>query len=226
MSIEENPLWEGIARQAKKTARYVSRVNRNAVTSDDIFQHLIVWVLEHWHKIEEWDAQQSLMFKLRKTFNNEAQKFVVKERAIKSRVRTGDFFFYTPEILHELLRDIWDYEGWMDTPDLSTEFITKTAKVSEGNGRLAMFSDVSDALRGLNEADRNLLRQRYSNGGMDFDALAAVYEMTEEAMRKRVRRAIHKLQDRLGGEPPVWHNRRRKVMTNAQAAAQTRNQDI
>ena len=151
---------------------------------------------------------------------------IAHSRAIKSRVRTGDFFFYTPEILHELLRDIWDYEGWMDTPDLSTEFITKTAKVSEGNGRLAMFSDVSDALRGLNEADRNLLRQRYSNGGMDFDALAAVYEMTEEAMRKRVRRAIHKLQDRLGGEPPVWHNRRRKVMTNAQAAAQTRNQDI
>jgi len=207
--VEKSPLWDTVYKLARTASRYSAKINKNAVSIDDIFQHLILWSLEHWHKIDEWNEQESLPFKLRRTFANEAQKFVTKERAYKSRVSTNDFFYYTPAILHELLRDVWDYEGWLDAPDLSNEFVSKSGKPSEGNNRMALLSDVANGLHGLNEQDKNLLRQR------------VVYEMSEEALRKRVHRAIKKLQDRLGGEPPIWTNRRRVVKSNAQARAET-----
>jgi molybdopterin converting factor small subunit len=63
---------------------------------------------------------------------------------------------------------------------------------------------------------------RYHAGGMELGALAEVYGTTEEAMRKRVKRALTKLQDRLGGEQPVWNRRKR---SNAQAREEVRNND-
>jgi len=153
---------------------------------------------------------------LRKTFFNEAQKYVAKERQRYSRSPMSDTFYYSHEVLHELLRDVWTHEGWSDTPDLSNEFVSKSSKPSEGGNRMALLSDVMAGLEKLSEADRELLKMRYHEGGMELGAMAESYNITEEAMRKRVKRALTKLQDRLGGEQPVWYERRRN-RTNAQA---------
>jgi RNA polymerase sigma factor (sigma-70 family) len=213
---EEERIWEDIYKAARLSSARTARIGRHLISQADAFQHSIVWALEHWHKITEWDAQESLSFKLRKTFNNEGQKLVAKERASRSNTRTSDNFYYTTEVLHQLLRDVWNYEGWLDTPDMSSEFVSKSSKPNEGNNRLAMFSDLSTAIGSLNKADQELLRQKYQDGGMEFDELALAYSVSEEAIRKRVKRAIVKLQDRLGGEAPMWNSRRR-VRTNAQA---------
>jgi DNA-directed RNA polymerase specialized sigma24 family protein len=128
----------------------------------------------------------------------------------------SDTFYYSHEVLHELLRDVWTHEGWSDTPDLSNEFISKSSKPAEGGNRMALLSDVMAGLEKLSEADRDLLKMRYHEGGMELAAMAESYSITEEAMRKRVKRALTKLQDRLGGEQPTWYERRRN-RTNAQA---------
>jgi DNA-directed RNA polymerase sigma subunit (sigma70/sigma32) len=107
---------------------------------------------------------------------------------------------------------------------MSSEYISRSAKPSEGGNRVALLSDVAAGLERLNENDRNLLRMRYADGGMEFGALAESYGATEEAMRKRVKRALTKLQDRLGGEAPQWRGRRR-VRSNAEARAEIRNQE-
>ena len=93
-------------------------------------------------------------------------------------------------------------------------FISKSSKPSEGMNREAMLSDVSGALHRLNEQDNLLLRRRFDGGGMDFDALAIEYSVSDEALRKRVSRALTKLQDRLGGEQPQWNNRRYRKPDN------------
>ena len=104
---------------------------------------------------------------------------------------------------------------------MSSEFVSKTSKPSEGNNRLALFSDLTQAINSLNTADQALLRQRYADGGIEFDALAEMYQVSEDALRKRVKRALIKLQDKLGGEAPVWSGRRRNK-SNAQARAELR----
>jgi DNA-directed RNA polymerase specialized sigma24 family protein len=209
---------------ARTAAQRSARIHRNLVSSDDVYQHLVVWSLEHKHKVVEWAVDEGLSFKLKRTFNNEAQKLVARERKRHSRIPISDIFFYTTEVLHELLRDVWSHEAWGTTPDLSSEFISRTTKPNEGNNRLALMSDVYSGVQRLNEADRNLLFDRYADGGMDFAQLAEKYDASEEAMRKRVQRALQKLQERLGGEPPIW-NRRRRIVSNAQAQVETREQE-
>lgn len=222
--IPDEALWETIYKVARSSATRVARIQRNLVSVDDLYQHSLVWALEHWHKIIEWEEQESLSFKLRKTFTNEGQKLCAKERAQRSRSSTTDSFYYTSELLHQLLRDVWNYAGWLDTPDMTTEFVQSTAKPSEGNNRLAMFSDLAQGIASLSKADRLLLWQRYANGGIEFDELAVMYQVSDEAIRKRVKRATVKLQDRLGGEVPIWRGARR-VKSNAQARAELREAD-
>ena len=215
MNQQSDELWETIYKVARLAASRCVRIHRNLVSSDDVFQHLSLWAVEHWHKVEEWEGQDSLVFKLRRTFNNEAQKFAAKERAYKSKSSPSDAFYYTHEVLQELLKDVWRYDQWVQSSTPSDgEFISKTSKPSEGMNREAMLSDVSGALERLNEQDRLLLQRRFDGGGTDFDALAIEYSASEEALRKRVSRALTKLQDRLGGEQPQWNNRRYRKPDN------------
>lgn len=208
-------LWESVYKVARYSATRCVRIHRNLVSADDVFQHLSLWAVEHWHKIEEWEGQDSLVFKLRRTFNNESQKFAARERAYKSKSIPSDAFYYTHEVLQELLKDVWRYDQWVEsaTPR-GDEFISKSSKPSEGMNREAMLSDVSGALKRLNEQDNLLLQRRFDGGGTDFDALAVEYSVSEEALRKRVSRALTKLQDRLGGEQPQWNNRRYRKPDN------------
>jgi hypothetical protein len=205
---EKDALWEVVYRCARASATRCTRIHRNLVTADDVFQHLNLWALEHWHKIEEWEGQESLTFKLKRTFNNESQKFAAKERAHRAKSLPGDAFYYTHEVLQELLKDVWAYESWTASSSPRDEFISTSSKPSEGMNREAMLSDVSFGLKKLNEQDNLLLNRRFADGGTDIDALALEYSVSDEAIRKRVSRALTKLQDRLGGEQPQWNNRR------------------
>lgn len=220
--------WDDVSDVVFKLARIAAnrsaRIHRNLVSADDVYQHLVMWALEHQHKLVEWAVDEGLSFKLKRTFNNEAQKLVARERKRHSRIPISDIFFYTTEVLHELLRDVWTHDAWGTTPDMSSEFVSRTTKPNEGNNRLALMSDVYSGIQRLNEADRTLLHDRYADGGLDFEQLSEKYEASEEAMRKRVQRALHKLQEKLGGEPPVWNSRRR-IVSNAQAQVETRKQD-
>ena len=221
---EQDKVWEIIYSIARQVASRSNRIHRGLVSTDDLYQHMSLWALEHWHKIEQWQKEESLKYKLRRTFYNEAQKYVAKERSRYSRSPMSDSFYYTHQVLHELLPDVWEHIGWVDTPDMSQEFISHTSKPSEGGNRLALLSDIAFGLDRLNKNDKDLLRMRYAQGGMDFAALAETYGASDEAIRKRVKRALDKLQDRLGGEPPVWRGRRR-VRSNAEAQAEIRNQE-
>lgn len=205
---EKDALWEVVYRCARASATRCTRIHRNLVTADDVFQHLNLWALEHWHKIEEWEGQDSLIFKLKRTFNNESQKFAAKERAHRAKSMPSDAFYYTHEILQELLKDVWAYGSWSASSTPRDEFISTSSKPSEGMNREAMLSDVTFGLKKLNEQDNLLLNRRFADGGMDIDALALEYSVSDEAIRKRVSRALTKLQERLGGEQPQWNNRR------------------
>jgi len=205
---EKDALWEVVYRCARASATRCTRIHRNLVTADDVFQHLNLWALEHWHKIEEWEGQDSLIFKLKRTFNNESQKFAAKERAHRAKSMPSDAFYYTHEILQELLKDVWAYGSWSASSTPRDEFISTSSKPSEGMNREAMLSDVTFGLKKLNEQDNLLLNRRFADGGMDIDALAIEYSVSDEAIRKRISRALTKLQERLGGEQPQWNNRR------------------
>jgi RNA polymerase sigma factor (sigma-70 family) len=211
-------------RIARQAARKTAQINRWSVEVDDIFQTLMVWALENESRVNEWAEMgregNALLYR---SLANEAQRFVLKERAAKSRVNVSDYFFYSVDVLMELLKDVWDYAGWTDAaPDQSQ--VGGTRRPSEGGNRLAMLSDVSSALKHLSESDDMLLYYRFGHAGHSIEETATALGITEEAARKRVERALRRLQDQLGGEPPQWRARR-KVKSNAAAQAETSAQE-
>jgi hypothetical protein len=110
--INKEELWEQVYKVARQSASRCARIHRNLVSSDDVYQHLNLWAVEHWHKIEEWEGQESLVFKLKRTFHNEAQKFAAKERAYKSKSKPKTEIKelnltpkeVEPEIINEIVR--------------------------------------------------------------------------------------------------------------------------
>ena len=74
---EQDKVWETIYSIARQVASRSNRIHRGLVSTDDLYQHMSLWALEHWHKIEQWQGEESLKYKLRKTFYNEAQKYVL-----------------------------------------------------------------------------------------------------------------------------------------------------
>ena len=65
-----------------------------------------------------------------------------------------------------------------------------------------MLVDIKFALEPLSEDEQQLLEQRFADGGMDVHVMAATYQAHESTIRRRIRNALRKLSDRLGGEPP------------------------
>lgn len=65
-----------------------------------------------------------------------------------------------------------------------------------------MLVDIKFALESLSEDEQQLLQDRFADGGMDVQVLAATYQAHESTIRRRIRNALRKLSDRLGGEPP------------------------
>ncbi len=56
----QDKVWETIYGVARQVATRANRMHRGIVTTDDVYQHLSLWALEHWHKVEQWTAEEVL----------------------------------------------------------------------------------------------------------------------------------------------------------------------
>ena len=113
-----------------------------------------------------------------------------------------DHAFYSEAVLHELLPDVYDYENWTISAFEDETDGRQQSRPGEGNTRLAMLVDIKFGLESLSEDEQQLLEQRFADGGMDVQVMAATYQAHESTIRRRIRNALRKLSDRLGGEPP------------------------
>jgi len=65
-----------------------------------------------------------------------------------------------------------------------------------------MVIDVRSAFDALPPKDKMLLIDLYADGGMAVQVVAAQLQVTERTVRRREERALDKMVERLGGEPP------------------------
>ena len=223
--MSEVPFTEKTLRAAHAAAVRVHRNHRALVPYDDLRSECYVWLAKHEAKVLEWqELGPSGAAKLGKSLYRAAQKFAVAERARMTGTLPGDHTYYSVGLLEELLPDIWDYESWASSGASSSDKVTGTSRPSEGGNRMAMLVDVKWAVAGLSADDQALLRDRYEDGGVAADILAATYGTTASTIRRRVDRILVRLADRLGGEPPWYPGGGRRARSNASAQAETRSQ--
>jgi len=104
----------------------------------------------------------------------------------------------------ELLPDIFDEVDWTQSGDIQQERVRGSSKPSEGNNRLTMIIDVKSAFYSLPARDQAVLKDLYADGGMDAALLAATFAVSDRTIRRWRERAVDRMVEWLGGEPPWW----------------------
>lgn len=190
-------------RIATGVSRRICRAQRNIVEFDDVRQECFLWMVKNPERVDRWrDEGKAGKSKLGTALYRAGMRYAMRERVRKTGTQPGDHSFYTEAVLHELLSDVFDYENWAMESHEETEGGKGVSRPSEGNTRLAMLVDVKWAVEGLPEDDQALLRDRFADGGMDVQVMAATMQVSDTTVRRRIRNILRKLSDRLGGEPP------------------------
>lgn len=190
-------------RIATGVSRRICRAQRNIVEFDDVRQECFLWMVKNPGRVDRWrDEGKAGKSKLGTALYRAGMRYAMRERVRKTGTQPGDHSFYTEAVLHELLSDVFDYDNWSMESHEETEGGRGVSRPSEGNTRLAMLVDVKWAVEGLPEDDQSLLRDRFADGGMDVQVLAATMQVSDTTVRRKIRNVLRKLSDRLGGEPP------------------------
>lgn len=172
------------------------------VDADDIRQELWVWFLEHPNKVKAWeklDDKQSVKL-IARSLRNAAKDYCQKEKAKIAGYRVEDNYYYDKNVLELLLPAV--LRGDSSAPALNDIGFTASKKVaSEGNNWLAMVADIEKALSKMSEEQFIVIYHRFGDGA-DNSTLAEELEISEDAARMRVNRALNSLLNILGGSRP------------------------
>ena len=212
-------------RACARAAKRVTVVNRRYVEHADVLSELYVWVAKHEKYVLEWREQgQHGDNKLNVALYRAGHEYASRERARRTGAKMGDFFWYTPAVVEDLLPDVWEYSSWQGSNQVETDMPRGKSRPGEGGNRQAMMIDLAYAITTLSPDEQRILRDRfYVYPHRSTEELAHMWELTADGFRKRVDRAIGRIVERLGGEPPFWQGGRR-AKSNAAAQSETRRQ--
>lgn len=178
---------------------------RGFIQLSDLINEGVLWALEHPQKIEMWREKGKYGENLlRHSVKQKCLTLIAKERHRIYKLERGDLGYYTTALIREILPDIFDPDDWHSTSQSSDTKVSGVSRPSEGNTRLAVLMDVSSAFYSLSDDDQTLLQNLHADGGMAASVLAATLEVNEKTVRRREERALQRMVDKLGGEPPWW----------------------
>lgn len=170
--------------------------------AEDIRQELWVWFLEHPNKVTLWetlDGNQSTKLVAR-SLRNAAKDYCQREKARAVGYKVEDNYYYDREVVELLLPAVIRKD--LVAPALSELGFTKAKKVaSEGGNWFAMMADINVSLSRLTQEQLTILYLRFGDG-CDNVTLSKELDISEDAARMRVNRAINNLLNFLGGRRP------------------------
>jgi len=168
----------------------------------DIRQELWLWFLTHPNKITVWeklDEKQTIKL-ISRSLRNAAKDYCQKEKARIVGYNVDDNYYYDRQVLEILLPAV--LRGDSTAPSMVDLGFTSTRKVaSEGGNWFAMMSDIDKALKKMPEEQYNILYLRFGDG-MDNSSLASELQISDDAARMRVNRALNSLLNQIGGTRP------------------------
>lgn len=168
----------------------------------DIRQELWLWFLTHPKKLKTWedlDGKETTKL-ISRSLRNAAKDYCQKEKARIVGYHVSDNYYYDRQILEILLPAV--FTGSNVAPSMVDLGFTATRKVaSEGGNWFAMMSDIDKALTKLPEEQWNILYSRFRQG-QDNSDVASELQISDDAARMRVNRALNSLLNLLGGSRP------------------------
>lgn len=218
-----------VGQSIKAVATSVARQHHYLVPVEDLIQDGVEWVLRNERKISEWmddddsPNQTAVRRLLKSSLRVHLHSVVMKERYERTGCKPGDFYFYTPQVVEELLPEVLDGHSTTSSMEMDV-YVSRSRKPNEGFEREAMRADIQAAFLRLSADDKRLLWDRFAAGGLDVGVIAELSDTTQRQIRYRLSRAINRIIRYLGGEQPKRN--RRKVISNAAAVSTTRDQEV
>lgn len=204
----------------QQVARSVSDNYPSYVSLDDTEQAIWLFVLQKRGSLERLLKQESWEAKLRATMTRVAHTHCLKEEGAVNGYSSEDTFDYSIDVIKVLLPDVFDHEDWQSFATFGDGQPKSKGQANMTGDRTAMLVDVSKALKALPEEQYNTLVWAYKYHWTHHD-LAAELDISSEAARKRVERALGALQRTLGGKSPADMRRgfsgRHKRFANTEA---------
>lgn len=213
---------EKVLRRLNSAARKAASLHRGYASEDDMRQEIYVWMLSHKDKVEGFIADDSWGI-LSKELYRAANRHGLKQRYLKDGTHPSDYFNYTHLIIAELLPEVMSSSIESGSVSDLNSKIRGKKPVNEGGDKSAMLADVKVAFRTLNEDDRNLLWQRYADGGVTEEVIGALMGIPQQTVSYQILRALKRMAAYLDGKRRT--NEGRKAISNARAQVMTRQQD-
>ena len=175
------------------------------IDRQDISQELWLWFASRPNKLRDWydNFESKDRDKLvAKSLRNAALKFCTREKAKVSGYEISDNFYYQPQIIEEFLPYILNDSYMLPIGVNDVNYKPDRNSIAEGNTWLAVRADISEAFKTIEERHQNVLRLRYNSLNVTLEQVGSELNISSDAARKRVDRAIQAMIDELGGKRP------------------------
>jgi RNA polymerase sigma factor (sigma-70 family) len=175
------------------------------IDRQDISQELWLWFASRPNKLKDWydNFEPKDRDKLvAKSLRNAALKFCTREKAKISGYEIADNFYYQPQIIEEFLPYVLTNSYMIPAGTNDVNYKPDRNSVAESNTWLAVRADVSDAFDSIEERHQNVLRLRFNSLNTTLEEVGNELNISPDAARKRVDRAIQAMIDELGGKRP------------------------
>lgn len=190
MSIEEKELT--LAR------RIAWRIGSkwSAVEIDDLAQELTLWLFENADTVKRYRTEEGGEAKLFVTLRRVASKYCAHEQQARSGAPLDAGAAYSLAQIERALPYVWE-----ETPQTSVSEHEKTSGYAGDYGRaVAVMTDIRGAYEGLPPEVRSVLAMRFRDG-LSYNEIGVLTDMSDRGVKKRVTRALTRIQEALGGTP-------------------------
>ena len=171
--------WDSIERWDYIVTAVASEYHRkfSMVELEDIRQSLYQWFAEHPNKLKDWES--------------------IGDKDAKNLI----YHYYDSEIVEALLPPVLRGEYGV-THKLNLGFTGRPSAPAEGGNLTIMMLEIDSGYWKLSKDDRRIIFLRFAEN-LDFGEIANYLELgTDSAARMRLKRAITRLINKIGGYKP------------------------
>jgi RNA polymerase sigma factor (sigma-70 family) len=191
---------------AHTVARQVHRKYHTYFDANDVKNELIVWVLRRETKVKEWlehdkdtEDYRTGVRMLAKTLQRYAEKYCRRAKAQAAGYEVRDEFFYSAEMLEQLLPFAW--KDVVPTSNPTGERVGGGGNPAEGGNYIISLFDVRKAKDKLEPDDQLLLHMKYVEA-MTYEQISESLAISRSSSERKVKAALRRITRELGGEDP------------------------
>ena len=199
---------DNVKKYVETAARTVQR-NRKFNTyfdAEDVVQDLLVWLMEHPAKLEEWTAayetkeeQRHAHMRMLKSLYRKADRICRDKKAQAVGYEAEDEQFYPTDLLEELIGFALD--GLSETRKPTADKVSGGGDPSTRGNFITSLIDTRKALEQLDPDQYILIKMKYQEN-LTLGQIADIVHLSDSTISRRIKQSLKQMSKFLGGHNP------------------------